>query len=178
MFYNSNALQKQVNSILSYNDKNVGKVIYDIYIKDNNGNLVFINSTDTNSYVYPITETTTFVVKTNYSILKDCISTGSEFTITKIPTIITSSLNSPDVINIKIGETYVEPTNPFIVLENGLTDITNLCNITISVTRVSDNQVFDNINVDTSKVDTYIIKYNIVYNNYNDTLTKTINITK
>lgn len=179
MFYNSSALQKQVDSVLDYNNKNVGKVIYDIYIKDSNGNLVFINSTDTNSYVYPITDTTTFVVKTNYSILKDCISTGSEFTITKVPTIITSTLNSPDVINIKIGETYVEPTNPFIVLENGLTDITSLCNTTISVTRVSDNQVFDNINsIDTSKADTYIIKYNIVYNNYSDTLTKTVNITE
>jgi len=179
LFTDNDALQDQVASVLEYNQTKVGNVIYDIYVKDSSGNLVYINSTNTNSYVYPVSTTTTFVVKANYTILKTCESSGSEFTITKTPSVITTNLNSSEIINIKVGETYIEPNKPFNVLENGLNDITSLCNISVVVTRTSDNQTFNSTNnINTSKVDTYIIKYNISYNDYNTTLTKTINITQ
>jgi len=179
LFTDKSALQKQVEEVLEYNKTNIGDIIYDIYVKDSAGNLVYINSTNTNSYIYPIGETTTFVVKANYTILKTCESSGSEFTITKIPVVITSELNSGNTINLKIGETYIEPGKPVNVFENGLTDVTSLSNITVNVTRNSDGQIFNNANnIDTTKVDTYVITYNISYKDYTNTLTKTINITE
>lgn len=179
LFTNSSALKKQVDEILNYNKTKVGTIIYDIYVKDSLGNLVYINSTDTNSYVYPITETTTFVVKTNYTIFKNSVSSGAEFTITKIPVVITSEINGESTINLRVGETYQEPIKPITVLENGLNDITSNCNITVSILRRSDNQVFNDINIiDTSKIETYVITYNITHNGYTNTLTKTINITE
>lgn len=179
MFKDDKALENQVNAILEYNNTEIGNIIYDIYVKDSNGNLVYINSTDSNSYVYPITDTTTFVVKTNYSIYKKCESKGSEFTITKIPKVITSSLNSESSINIKVGDLYQEPEKPVIVLENGLTDITNLANISVLVTKTSNGQTFNSANnIDTSVADTYTISYTINYENYSNTLTKTIYITQ
>lgn len=176
LFTNSNSLKEQVNSVLSYNKKTLGNVIYDIYVKDSLGNLIYINSTDTTSYMYPIDESTTFVVKTNYSILKTCESSGSEISITKIPVVVTSSLNSNDIINLSISDVYIEPDKPVIVLENGITDVTSEANITISVLRNSDGQTFNDINIDTSIPDTYTITYNINYKGYSNTLIKTINI--
>lgn len=176
LFTDNSALKKQVEKIGEYNKENVGSVIYDIYIRDDAGNLTYINSTDTNSYVYPITETTTFVVKTNYTIFKNSESTGSEFTITKIPVVITSSLNSESIINLKINDVYTEPTKPVIVLENGLSDITDKCIITSSIIRISDNQIVKSI--DTSVKESYLITYSISCEEYTNTLTKTVNVTE
>ena len=174
---NTKYLNEQVNTVLEYNKKNVGTVVYDIYVKDSSGNLVYINSTDSSSYIYPIKETTTFVVKVNYTILKDCESSGAEFTITKIPVVITSAINGESTININVGDTYTEPSKPVTVLENGLTDITSNCTITTSILRKSDNQTFNDISlIDTSKADTYVITYNITYNEYTNSLNRTINI--
>jgi len=178
LFNDKKNLQEQVDEVLKYNQEKIGNVIYDIYVKDSNGNLIYINSTESNSYIYPVSETTTFVVKTNYTIFKQSESTGSEFTITKIPIVVTSNLTTESVINLKVGDVYTEPTKPVVVLENGLTDVTNNATISASVLRKSDNQTFNSINIDTSKVDTYTITYNISYNDYSNTLTKTINITE
>jgi len=179
LFSNNDALKKQVEEVNKYNKENVGTIIYDIYVKDSTGKLVFINSTDTNSYTYPITETTTFVVKTNYTIFKTSESKGAEFTITKIPVVITSEINGESIINLKVGDIYQEPSKPVNVLENGLIDITHNSNITISILRKSDNQTFNSLDmIDTSKVDTYVITYNISHDDYTNTLTKTINITQ
>lgn len=176
LFSNNNALKNQVKGVLEYNDEKVGKVIYDIYVKDSNGNLVYINSTETNSYMYPVSETTTFVVKTNYTILKTCESNGSEFTITKTPVIVTSMLNGLENINLKIGEVYIEPTNPVVVLENGLTDVTNNSIINKTIIRLSDNQIVNEIS--STQVETYQITYNIIYKDYTYSLNRTINITQ
>jgi len=178
LFTDNKSLKEQVASVLKYNEKTLGKVIYDIYVKDSTGNLVYINSTETNSYIYPISETTTFVVKTNYTIFKESESTGAEFTITKIPVIVTSNLTSESIINLKIGDTYTEPVKPVIVLENALTDVTDIATVSVSILRKSDNQMFNSINIDTSKVDTYTVTYNINYKGYSNALIKTINITE
>ena len=86
-------------------------------------------------------------------------------------------MNIPhSTINLKIGEAYIEPSKPVIVFENGSVDVTDRANITISVTKKSDNSISDKININTSVEDTYTIKYNISYGNYTNTLTKIINI--
>lgn len=177
LFTNKSDLKIQVDNVLKYNKEKIGSIIYDIYVKDSSGNLVYINSTDSTSYIYPIKETTTFVVKSNYTIFKNSESNGSEFTITKIPVVITSNLNGDSIVNLNVGQTYVEPSNPVTVLENGINDITGECIITTSVLRKSDNQILSDITIiDTSQADTYIITYNITYKEYSNSLSRTINI--
>lgn len=178
MFTDKNSKQDYVKEMLKYNEKNVGTIVYDVYAKDELGNLILLTTTSENSFVYPIINTTTFVVKTHYTIFQDNISSGAEFTIEKTPApVVTSEINGESTINILIGETYQEPKNPIIVLENGITDVTSQATITYTISRNSDGQMYADVSlIDTSIVDSYTITYNITYKDYNNTLTKIIKI--
>ncbi len=169
---------KELKSRLSYNKKNIGTVVYDVYIKDSNGNLKLITTTSNTSFIYPTTETTTFVVKTSYSIFKNNASSGAEFTVENSGgSIISSQLNGNSTVTLSIGEKYTEPDKPVIVLLNGITDITNLATITCTVMRNSDNQVFSNTSyINTNKADSYTITYHIKYGSYSDTQIKYVQI--
>ena len=170
--------QEQLNSHLSYNQKNIGSVVYDVYIKDSTGNLKLITTTSNTSFVYPVTESTTFVVKSSYSIFKSNASSGAEFTVeTSGSSIVSSQLNGNSTITLSVGQKYSEPEKPVIVLLNGNTDITNLATITCTVMRNSDNQVFNSTSyIKTDKPDTYTITYHIKYGSYSDTLIKLVQI--
>ena len=170
--------QEQLNSHLSYNQKNIGSVVYDVYIKDSTGNLKLITTTSNTSFVYPVTESTTFVVKSSYSIFKSNASSGAEFTVeTSGSSIVSSQLNGNSTITLSVGQKYSEPEKPVIVLLNGNTDITNLATITCTVMRNSDNQVFNSTSyINTDKPDTYTITYHIKYGSYSDTLIKLVQI--
>ncbi len=88
-----------INSRLNYNSSNIGTVVYNIYSKNSSGNLTFITSTSGNSVELPVpSQTTTYVVKTSYSIFKSNMSSGVETTVT-INTVVEP-------------ETPVEPENP------------------------------------------------------------------
>ena len=167
-----------INSHLSYNKKNIGTVVYDVYIKDNTGNLKLITTTSNTSFVYPITETTTFVVKTSYSIFKSNASSGAELLVESSGTSnISSILNSDSTISLSIGEKYTEPTKPVNVYLNGNIDITNLATITCTVMRNSDNTTYNNTSyINTAAPDTYTITYYIKYGSYSNTLVKLVQI--
>lgn len=170
--------QKQINEHLDYNNKNIGSVVYDIYIKDSTGNLKLISTTSNTSFVYPVTETTTFVVKTSYSIFKDNASSGLEFTVeNNNGSVISTQINGSSTITLGIGDEYIEPEKPIIVLSDGINDITNLATITCSVMRNSDNQVFNSTSyIQTNKKETYTITYHIKYGSFTDTQIKLVQI--
>ena len=170
--------ESQLNKRIAYNNENIGSIVYDIYIKDSAGNLSLLTTTTNNNIVYPVTETTTFVVKSAYSIFKDNASSGAEFTIEKdSSTIITSELNSAYTVTVPVGQKYIEPDKPVIVLQNGITDVTSLATITYTVRRNSDNQVFNSVSyINTSVADSYTITYYINYGSYQNTLTKIVQI--
>ena len=178
LYTDENTRQKQLNNHLDYNNKNIGTIVYDVYIKDNNGNLKLITTTSNTSFIYPVTETTTFVVKTSYSIFKSNASSGAEFTIeNNSASIISSQLNGNSTITLSVGDEYIEPDKPVIVLLNGINDITNLATVTCSVLRNSDNQVFSNTSViTTDNPESYTITYHIKYGSYSDTLIKFVQI--
>ena len=178
LYTDTETRQEQLNAHLSYNKNNIGTVVYDVYIKDSTGNLKLITTTSNTSFVYPVTESATFVVKSSYSIFKSNASSGTEFTVeTSGSSIVSSQLNGSSTITLSVGQNYNEPEKPVIVLLNGITDITNLATITCTVMRNSDNQVYNSTTyINTNKADTYTITYHIKYGSYNDTLIKLVQI--
>ncbi|MEG2322622.1 MAG: transglycosylase domain-containing protein, partial [Bacilli bacterium] len=179
MFSNETYRTNFLNDRNTYNNANIGNVVYDIYTKDSSGKLTLISSTIDNKLVHKIDATTTFVVKTSYSIFKANASKGTEFTIDKIPTkaIYSCEINGDSIIKLNIGTPFKEPTKPVIVFENSTIDITNKATITYSIMRNSDKKLFTDLSsIDTSIIESYTITYNIVYNEYHNTLTKQIEI--
>ena len=67
----------------SYNNKNIGTVVYRIYGKNSDGSLTEINSTSDTSITFTINTSspTTYVVKTSYSIFKANMANGVSTTI-------------------------------------------------------------------------------------------------
>jgi len=168
-----------LNEFLTYNNNNMGRVSYNIYTKNADGTLTLITNTEATNYQVTPIGTTTFVVKTTYTIFKDNMSSGAEFTVqgSSLSSIITSELNGSATVNLNIGENYEEPNPPVIVLENGTTNVTNDSQIAYSILRHSDNALFSNLSsIDTSKEDTYTISYIIAYKDYHETITRIINI--
>lgn len=159
---------------LNYNKNKIGTIQYNVYIKTND-DLKFITSTSSNSIKYNIDETTTFVVKTSYTIFKDNISDGANLTIQKekVESIITSELNGDDVITLSINSPYIETQKPIVVYEN-LIDVTSNATIIKTITRASDNEVVDNIT--TNNIETFKITYQIKYKNYTNTITRIVEI--
>lgn len=159
---------------LNYNKNKIGTIQYNVYIKTNDG-LKLITSTANNSIKYDINETTTFVVKTSYTIFKDNISDGAELTIQKekVESIITSELNGDDVITLSINSPYIETQKPIIIYEN-LIDVTNSSTIIKTITRASDNEVVDKISTDS--IETFKITYQITYKDYTNTITRIVEI--
>lgn len=175
LFNNESERQKQIQERINYNNTNIGSIVYEIYAKDASGNLTFIGSTPDTKYTYY--GSGNIVVKTAYSIFKNNRSTGSEIIIES--SVITSELSGESTINLKIGDTYTEPTKPVIVLENGTLDVTDKATITYTITKKSDNSIYDKMfYINTKIADTYTIKYTIKYGNYSNTLTKIVNITQ
>ena len=82
LFENEKYKTNFINSRLNYNSSNIGTIIYNIYSKNADGTLKFITSTSNNSIELEIpSTTTTYVVKTSYTIFKSNISDGVETTV-------------------------------------------------------------------------------------------------
>lgn len=144
----------------------LGSIGYNIYLKQNN-ELTLLGWTDKNNFTHkPLTNShLTYVVKACYSNFKDNISKGAEITLSKhdyIPIIDVILVGNPTV-NLNIGEQYEE---------KGVTVFDNLINITENaiinrtITRVSDNKIITNNQIDTSNAETFIIKYTITYKGF------------
>ena len=164
------------NARMDYNKNNIGEIGYNVYTKNEDGTLKFIKFTKENKIVvdanYDVSSTT-YVVKTTYSIFKNNMSDGAEIKVKldQLQAIITSELNGEKSVNINQGSTYVD--KGVIVLSN-LTDITNKAEITKKIIKKSTNKVVDKI--DTTKADYYTITYTVKYKDYTNTLTRTVNV--
>ena len=167
----TNALSKRK----SYNKKNIGDLTYNIYVKDSNGKLKLVGSTKDTTFNYNLIDTTTFVVKTTYSIFKSNISDGTELTVEHevVQTLITSQLNGEDIITLNVNDPYIELQAPITVYED-LIDVTSNSTIIKTITKMSDNSTVESI--DTSSVETYQISYNITYKDYTNTITRIVEI--
>ena len=171
IFKSSRFLDSFVSSRINYNRNYIGDISYNIYKKESSGSLTLLGNTTSTNYTDNNPDTNnTYVVKTVYTIFKANMSSGAETSIksTKTNSIINAHINGENSIILSTGTPYNEPTNPVIVLENGI-DVTSKATITKTITGPK------NI-IDTNIEGTYTITYNISYNGYSDQLTKTIQI--
>ena len=78
VFETDEYLNSFISSRLSYNESYIGNIGYNIYLKDDEGNLKLLDYVSTNKYetTIDISGEYTFVVKTAYSIFKDNMSDG------------------------------------------------------------------------------------------------------
>lgn len=176
LFSDSKSLDKFIESRISENQSLLGNIQYNVYLKDDSGNLSLLGKTSDNHFEYAPSllknGTMTFAIKTTYSIFEPSISSSAEISINidNIAEEITSNINGLDTITLNIGDNYVESDKPVIVLE-GLNDVTNNASITKKITDASGNQVN---NIDTSSESTYTVTYDITYNSYHNTISKKI----
>ncbi len=169
IFNNNKEQTKFLNSLLSYNSKNIGDLGYNVYIKEN-GSLKLLGFTkNTNFKTNAIGGNVTYVVKSTYSIFSANMSSGVETTISQTGSIIsniTSELFGDKEITINVGDSYTE-FSPSINVYDGTNDITNLAEITKQIKIENTGEVVSKI--DTSKPNTFIITYTVNYSNYSNT---------
>lgn len=171
LFETEEYFNKFIAERINYNNTNIGTISYDIYKKAQDGSLILITNTTNTTYTHALdSESTTFVIKTVYTIFKNNISSGVETTVANTVTqsVITSHINGEDNIQLTINTPYAEPQKPVIVLEN-LIDITDQAIITTKIEGPSTT-------IDTSIEGTYTITYHIEYQGYSEDLIKTIQI--
>lgn len=171
IFTSDKYLNEFISARISYNNNYIGKISYDIYKKQSDGSLKHLGSTVGTSYEDITTDSsTTYVVKTTYTIFKNNASDGAETTVstTGSDSIISAQLNGDSTIILSVGTPFTDLNKPVIVLENSI-DVTDKATITKTITGPSNT-------IDTSIEGTYIITYKISYNGFVDTLTKTIQV--
>ncbi|MFV0249683.1 MAG: transglycosylase domain-containing protein [Bacilli bacterium] len=168
-----------INSLISerktYNNSYMGTIVYQIYSKDNAGNLKLIQTTADSKISFDISSTdpTTYIVKTAYTIFKNNMSDGAEVKISfdDLDTVITAELSGNKVTTVEKNATYTDQS--VIVLED-LVDVTKKATITKTIKNSSNTTV---TKIDTTTVGaTFTITYNIKYNDFTDTLTRTVTV--
>lgn len=177
--------QKALNERLSYNAKNIGTLVYDVYLKDDKGNLTLLGTTENDTFNYKAKESGsyTFVIKSTYTIFKNNISDGTEIKVTiekkkdpidedKEDKNINIGLNGDSEISLNIGDNYTE--KKVIVIENEKTDVTDKATIDITIIRKSDGKTVDKVT--TTSADVFTITYKVKYKNASKILTRIVNI--
>lgn len=78
LFENENYLNSFVNNRINYNKNYIGEIGYNVYLKDDKGNLKLLDYVTTNKYetTFDVTGDYTFIIKTAYSIFKQNMSDG------------------------------------------------------------------------------------------------------
>ena len=154
-----NTRNEIIKTRFEYDDANVGVITYDIYIKNSNGELVFVGTTKDQSYTYPITGygSYEFVVKTSYTIFKDNASDGVSVSVSPILDLINVNLNGSESIINTLGTPYQELG--VMVTKNGIDDTNNAT--VVKVIKDSTSNIIANIPTDV--VGTYKVEYVISY---------------
>ena len=168
--------EKYLNKRIELNKKTLGSVIYNIYIKDENGELVNIGSTKDTSFEYKISAPTTFVVKAAYELFTktygiDNSSIGTEIRANFSSSLITSSIKGNEKIVINKGEQLVDEGVQ--VFENGI----EITNFTVTKKYYLDSDLDNPItDINTNNVGKYRIKYEVSYNEYSNALWREVEI--
>lgn len=162
-----------------YNAANIGTNGYHVYIKNSNGSLTDLGFTTKNSYTYTgaLTTTTTFVVKSSYSIFKNNMSSGVSTTVNPAGETIPAPTNNW-IINIKgnLNMTLKE----FLELKNSSTPFLNILDegkdvtkyATISTVCFLEDEEINCANLECNQ--TYTLQHTAHYNKQNKTVTRTI----
>ena len=184
LYGDANHRQKALNERIAYNANNIGTIVYDIYLKDKDGKLTLLGTTENDSFNYNVknsdNDTYNFIIKSSYTIFKNNTSDGSEIKVTvekktePADKNINIGINGDKEITIKIGEKYIEKS--VIVIENGKNNVTDKATIDITITRKSDGKKVTEIT--TSAEDIFTVTYNIKYENTTKTLTRIVNVIK
>ncbi len=165
---------KYVSILHAENLEVLGTIGYDIYLKKDN-QLYHLGWTGENQFTHTpaTTGSLTYVIKTSYSIFKDNRSSGHEITISDNPfiPIIEVSLNGSSTINLQVNDPYNELG--VLVMEN-LVNVTSNATITKTTTRMSDEEIIPNNQINTSSPETYVINYKVVYKGETYNLTRTV----
>ena len=168
--------QKFLKRRIELNQKTLGSVIYNIYIRNENGELVNIGSTKDTSFEYKISAPTTFVVKAAYELFNktygiDNSSIGTEIRANFSASLIFPSLKGDRKIIIKKGKQLIDEGVQ--LFENGI-EVTNFTvNKKYYLESDLDNPITD---INTNNVGKYRIKYEISYNSYSNVLWREIEI--
>lgn len=161
---------------LDLNKQTLGSVIYNIYIKNENGELISIGSTKDTSFEYKITGPTTFVVKAAYELFNttygiDNSSIGVEIRANFNASLVTSNLKGNENVILNKGETFID--EGIQINENGI-EITEF-NLTKKYYLESNlNDPITDIN--TNNVGKYKIKYEISYGTYSNVLWRNVEV--
>lgn len=169
---------KYLNKRLEQNKKTLGNVIYNIYIKNENGELVNVGSTTGTSFEYQITASTTFVVKTAYELFTktyniDNSSIGTEITASFNTNLVLSTLKGSSSIKINAGEELIDEGVK--VYENGLeVDSSKYTVQKVYYLESDTNTPITDIN--TNNKGKYKIKYIVSYGSYSNVLWRKVEI--
>jgi penicillin-binding protein 1A len=163
--YRNNAL----NNRIIWNQENIGEVGYNIYKQDESGSLSLLGFTKNNSFEHTMTENTTFVVKSTYTIFKASESSGTTLSVEFTPAVVDAVLNGDAAVTVPSGGTYVERSVK--VTEDGEDVTTNpAVNITRSIRRGTDTVTA----VTTPGI--YTITYNVGYKSFSKVLTRIVTV--
>ena len=179
VFTNQGYLEAKVDDILTYNKKQLGSVVYNVYYKDGKGDLVLIDTTDKTTIDINLSgksKAITYVVKASYTVFKANQSKGVEITVDlkDVKDLITATLNDDEIVELNVGDEYKELINPIIVTEN-LIDVTKNATIVKVIKDKTGNEVKE---IKTDNENTYTITYSIKYKDFADKITQTVKITK
>lgn len=160
-----------VSAIIGTDQAVLGSVNYQIYLKNSDGSLKLLHGTTGTSAEesIPSGNSATFVVKASYTNYGALASNGVEakVDISNAVRDIRSSLNGQSSITITEGTGYSDAG--VTVTEDG-TNVTSRANIEINVNGKKVNSVH------ISSAGTYNIEYKIKYNNYSNTLHRTVTV--
>lgn len=169
-----------IGSLNAYNASHVGDFGYNVYAKNSDGSLRLIKFVSNNSATFTVksNDPSTYVIKTSYSILSNCQSSGVEVKVdlSGVEAEISASLIGSD-ITLSLNDSYTE--KGFKLTSDG-TDITKKAIISITVEDENGNsntvrtlsEVASLIKTDAPN--TYTITYEISYDDFSDTLTRNV----
>lgn len=172
-----NGINELIQNRKNANNSQLGTVVYEVYSKNNKGELTLIKTVDQTTIDIPLTSKspTSYVVKTAYTIMKVNRSSGAEVKISldEVEAVITAELVGKNKITLEIGDPiYKDPTKPVTVLED-LTDVTKKATVK-TVIKNKAGKVITAAEMKTDVAETYTITYSITYEKFTDTLTRTI----
>lgn len=167
---------------LDYNNQHIGKNGYHVYISNSSGGYTDLGFTTNTNYTYTgtLSETTTFMVKSSYSIFKSNMSSGVTVTVNPVgdvPTTKTASdnwkieLNGSKEMTVQGYYDFINAgSNPVKITDNG-TDVTSNAKITTTCWNSSNNEVSCQT-MDCNEE--YYIQHSVSYNNKNKSVSRTL----
>lgn len=158
-----------LNYIMDWNNKNLGSLVYKIYLKTNSGNKLVATANDSSTTIdLPDESNPLYIVKASYSNYGNCESDGTEIKVTYNGggiSGITAELNGNSTVYVASGEYYKDDTPPVRVYKNGSSVPSSKIKIETTITDAVGNPVSPSSRylLDTMNPK-YTFHYKIIYN--------------